>query len=272
MIEVSKDVVELARKAQHAGLPSFNSRAGKLACNAFFQRVRFRAPANNFTKLSAADFFATPEGRRAVEAFAANRQNQHLQTALGFYCKVPAQFPPLVWISIINSMGASRRVFVPFCGWGNSLLACLVSGRDAILCDCNPDIAQPFSALRDAVSEALGSRGKARLLVARCEDAVDSVLQDFRPDVSFSSPPFFKRGRAQEQYNGGENSKARFYDQCLFPLIRKLRAAGVANVMHLSSEMIDDIAREPSMPCARFEWTMPSTGYATRRQNRFVLF
>jgi hypothetical protein len=253
------------RNLRVSPIAAFSSRAGKKLCNSFFQGVRLSTPANNITHLSTLEFYNTPEGKKRIDDFHEKHGKSHIQNSAQFYCKTPAQFPPAVWMGFFRCR--VDRLFVPFGGWGNSALAGSLVAGHTILCDPNPDLQLPYHGLSSWLRGRSGV-GTFQLLQTKCEDVIDDVLRFFRPQFSFSSPPFYKRGVLQEKYKYTEASKSVFYTTCLLPLIGKLRSAGVPNIMHLPGDMIEDVV------AAGFEvqmrWAMPKFGYA-KGQNEFIL-
>ena len=215
-------------------------RGGYKLANAFFQ---FERLATEFgSNVSFVDYFYT----RDWDEHSVRQIYKIIQTC----AHPPAQFPASLARACFLHSGATK-VLDPFAGWGNRFLAAASCGIEYIGCEQNLHLESAYCDLIEFMKEKGLLKAPAKVFSGRSEEVLNLDALDF--DLFFSSPPFFKRGRLYEKYNGCEQNWEAFLTKCLLPLARACLEKGVTVCWHLFEEMANDLSHKlQTFPYKRF--------------------
>ena len=228
-------------------------RGGYKIANAFFQFERLAT--NTGSNVSFVDFFyARTWNEDSV---------QPVDFVIKTYTRPPAQFPASLARACFLHFGATK-VLDPFAGWGNRLLAAASCGIEYIGCEQNLHLESAYTDLIAFMKEKGLLKAPVKVYSGRCEEVLNLDALDF--DLVFSSPPFFKRGRLYEKYNGCEQNWEAFLTNCLLPLTRACLKKGVTVCWHLFEEMAMDLSNVlGTFPYKRFTF---DRGFRRKAHNK----
>jgi hypothetical protein len=171
-----------------------------------------------------------------VKAYAARQGNGgNILASVRFLARAPAHFPPNVAAMMYRHLGC-RRVYDPYAGWGDRCVAAMARGLDYLGVDSNPALASCYRELLTLLPHS----GDVRFVSGRSENV---PLGDFRPDLVFTSPPFWTTShKLLEAYPECDVDEDRFVRTSLLPMMHAmLPSAGV--VLYLNESLYRAVER-----------------------------